>query len=132
MLKSYQAGISSIRWLTPPRDDVSPVLQYGLRPINGGALDWFDVAVSPAPAASKGVPAMDDAIAAGDGTLHGAIDYWRNRALAAEAARDVDETNKVLADNYIELTAASKGAEAQKSKEQWLAETAETLERLSE
>jgi hypothetical protein len=30
--------------------------------------------------------AMDDAIAAGDGTLHGAIDHWQRRALAAEQA----------------------------------------------
>lgn len=30
---------------------------------------------------------MDDAIAAGDGTLHGAIDYWQQRALKAEAAQ---------------------------------------------
>jgi hypothetical protein len=29
---------------------------------------------------------MDDAIAAGDGTLHGAIDHWQRRALAAEQA----------------------------------------------
>ena len=29
---------------------------------------------------------MDAAIAAGDGTLHGAIDYWHDRALMAEAA----------------------------------------------
>ena len=28
---------------------------------------------------------MDEAIAAGDGTLHGAIDYWQERALKAEA-----------------------------------------------
>src|SRR5574337_839356 len=27
---------------------------------------------------------MDNAIAAGDGTLHGAIDYWQKRALAVE------------------------------------------------
>ena len=31
-----------------------------------------------------GGPTMDDAIAAGDGTLHGAIDHWMNRALDAE------------------------------------------------
>ena len=30
-------------------------------------------------------PTMADALAAGDGTLHGAIDYWQQRALAAEA-----------------------------------------------
>lgn len=28
---------------------------------------------------------MDDALAAGDGTLHGAIDHWQGRALRAEA-----------------------------------------------
>ena len=31
------------------------------------------------------VPTMDDAIAAGNGTLHGAIDYWQKRALDAES-----------------------------------------------
>lgn len=31
---------------------------------------------------------LDDAIAAGDGTLHGAIDHWQERALKAEAERD--------------------------------------------
>lgn len=31
---------------------------------------------------------LDDAIAAGDGTLHGAIDYWQERTLKAEAERD--------------------------------------------
>lgn len=36
---------------------------------------------SPSPATG----AMADALAAGDGTLHGAIDYWQQRALAAEA-----------------------------------------------
>lgn len=43
MLKSYQAGIGGMRWIVSPRDDAAQVLQYGLRPINGGALDWFDV-----------------------------------------------------------------------------------------
>lgn len=33
---------------------------------------------------------MDDAIAAGDGTLHGAIDYWQERALAAEQAAQAE------------------------------------------
>lgn len=31
---------------------------------------------------------MDDAIAAGDGTLHGAIDYWQDRARKAEEELD--------------------------------------------
>jgi hypothetical protein len=72
------------------------------------------IAPSPAPSAAphQGGPTMADAIAAGDGTLHGAIDYWQGRALAAEAARDVDETNKVLADNYLRATAHHQGADA--------------------
>ena len=38
---------------------------------------------------------MDEAIAAGDGTLHGAIDYWQERALKAEAAvKSSQEPNK--------------------------------------
>ena len=40
----------------------------------------------PKPAALNEVPTMDDAVAAGDGTLHGAIDHWQDRALKAEAA----------------------------------------------
>ena len=94
---------------------IKPAVDRGILP--GSVTESLEMlvaeklAASPAPAASK-VPTMEDALAAGDGTLHGAIDYWQNRALAAEAARDVDETNKVFADNYIELTAASKGAEA--------------------
>lgn len=32
-------------------------------------------------------PTMADALAAGDGTLHGAIDYWQQRAQAAEQVR---------------------------------------------
>jgi hypothetical protein len=35
-------------------------------------------------------PTMADAIAAGDGTLHGAIDYWQERALKAEALDDAE------------------------------------------
>ncbi|WP_313080571.1 hypothetical protein [Pulveribacter sp.] len=38
---------------------------------------------APAPAAVAG-PTMDEAVAAVDGTLHGAIDYWQQRALEAE------------------------------------------------
>lgn len=34
---------------------------------------------------SKSGSLIDDAIDAGDGTLHGAIDYWQTRALRAEA-----------------------------------------------
>lgn len=34
---------------------------------------------------STNTPSMRDALAAGDGTLHGAIDYWQRRALEAEA-----------------------------------------------
>jgi len=37
-------------------------------------------------AAAPATPTMADAVAAGDGTLHGAIDRWQERALKAEAA----------------------------------------------
>jgi len=66
-----------------------------------------ELAAQALPAAAPIADLMADALAVGDGTLHGAIDYWQNRALSAEAARDVDETNKVLADNYLTLTAAA-------------------------
>ena len=38
--------------------------------------------------ASQAEPTMSDAIAAGDGTLHGAIDYWQQRA--SEDGRRID------------------------------------------
>lgn len=57
-------------------------------------------------------PTMDDALAVGDGTLHSAVDYWQKRALAAEGVRDVNETNNVLANNYIELCAKLEEAQA--------------------
>ena len=40
------------------------------------------------PATAQAEPTMSDAIAAGDGTLHGAIDYWQQRALKAEQSED--------------------------------------------
>lgn len=44
------------------------------------------VYLHPQPAELSEVPPeLADAIAAGNGTLHGAIDYWQDRALAAEA-----------------------------------------------
>lgn len=73
MLKSYQAGICGMRWVASPRDDVTQVLQYALRPINGGAVDWFDVPTEvdahPAPTtAQEAEPArkkaLEDAIKA--------------------------------------------------------------------
>lgn len=44
------------------------------------------LAAAPKPAATEGKDFMAEAIAAGDGTLHGAIDYWQERAIKAEAA----------------------------------------------
>lgn len=57
----------------------------------GGAVRWLSAAQfselmfpeNRQPAAPA-VPTMDDALSAGDGTLHGAIDYWQQRALGAE------------------------------------------------
>ena len=53
-------------------------------------------------------PMMQDAIEAGNGTLHGAIDYWQKRAtdaeLELEAFKCADETTRKLADNYLEIT----------------------------
>ena len=45
---------------------------------------------------------MDDAIAAGDGTLHGAIDHWQRRALDAE---------RVLLSRSLVLEEAAKACE---------------------
>lgn len=44
------------------------------------------IAADIAALASQAEPTMSDAIAAGDGTLHGAIDYWQQRA--SEDGRD--------------------------------------------
>ena len=40
---TYSPAIYGIRWVTHVRDDVAPILQYALRPINGGELHWFTV-----------------------------------------------------------------------------------------
>lgn len=48
-------------------------------------------------------PTLADAIAAGDGTLHGAIDYWHSRAIRAEAERDALQAD---AERYRWLRAA--------------------------
>ena len=46
---------------------------------------WRDTLIdAPEPPAQEPTE-IDNAIAAGDGTLHGAIDYWQERALKAEA-----------------------------------------------
>lgn len=47
--------------------------------------------------ASQAEPTMSDAIAAGDGTLHGAIDYWQQRALKAEQSEDGRDAELLLA-----------------------------------
>jgi hypothetical protein len=44
---------------------------------------------------------LDDAIAAGDGTLHGAIDYWQERALKAEAERDAALADAAMRGNVM-------------------------------
>ena len=46
--------------------------------------DWAFARAALSAQAHEAAPTMDDAIAAGDGTLHGAIDHWMNRALDAE------------------------------------------------
>ncbi len=48
-----------------------------------GAIQLIDKARSVL--AARQPVTMDDALAAGDGTLHGAIDHWQERALRAEA-----------------------------------------------
>ena len=63
---------------------------------NSGTEDPFYAALaligeygrSAPPAPAQAEPTMADAIAAGDGTLHGAIDYWQQRALKAEQSED--------------------------------------------
>lgn len=50
----------------------------------------IDAARAEPPATS--LPTMDDAIAAGDGTLHGAIDYWQG--VAQRQAREIAEAKR--------------------------------------
>lgn len=55
-------------------------------------------------------PSMEAAIAAGDGTLHGAIDHWQERALAAEAKLAAqqpmtDASRDVLAERHRQIEA---------------------------
>jgi len=66
----------------------------------------------------KAIPTMADGIGAGDGTLHGAIDYWQKRALAAEdrlrfelsELKGVHATNNILANRYLEMTCGGQQA----------------------
>lgn len=59
--------------------------------VTDGSSQWRGSVSAPwnhidaSPTAQLDAPTLDDAIAAGDGTLHGAIDYWQKRALKAEA-----------------------------------------------
>ena len=58
---------------------------------NSSAFDFMAeqlaTLLAPYDAAKARQTELDAAIAAGDGTLHGAIDYWQGRALKAEAAK---------------------------------------------
>lgn len=58
---------------------------------------------------------MDDALAAGDGTLHGAIDHWQERALRAEAALSARLPVGISADwvlGYLNTDAPEESREA--------------------
>lgn len=54
--------------------------------------------------------AMEEAVAAGDGTLHGAIDYWQERALKAEAAVGEQEKATEGADWHRSIRTQALGA----------------------
>ncbi|WP_414611801.1 hypothetical protein [Stenotrophomonas muris] len=62
---------------------VQEALEYFERAGDAGDRKYV-AAIREALAARQAVT-MDDALAAGDGTLHGAIDHWQERALRAEA-----------------------------------------------
>jgi hypothetical protein len=65
--------------------DVADIIAGELQTSRGYAYTLMAEALkAAAPEAPE--PTMDDAIAAGDGTLHGAIDHWQARALKAESA----------------------------------------------
>ena len=64
---------------------------------------------------------LDDAIAAGDGTLHGAIDHWQERALKAEAERDAalarvaELESLTIAQEWVRLGKRDERAEAERA-----------------
>lgn len=78
---TYQVRDEAGDWKWGPADQGVYQMVKRHRPHDARAL--YD---HPKTAALNEVPTMDDAIAAGDGTLHGAISYWHQRALKAEAA----------------------------------------------
>lgn len=97
MLKSYQGGISAFRWLYHPRDDVTPVLQYGLRPINGGSLDWFDVPTEVAAPAS----AATDASGVHDFAGQSSVEDSLTALVADQQSRAATDASEVPAFDYV-------------------------------
>lgn len=77
-------------WLNPPHRShlchgCGHIWRPADVPTNGvQAVKTKGKADSPIVQPGQAEPTMADAIAAGDGTLHGAIDYWQQRAQAAE------------------------------------------------
>lgn len=73
---------------TDPADEDDPecirILRRDLKSAVLAALLRHGAEAALSAQAHEAAPTMDDAIAAGDGTLHGAIDHWMNRALDAE------------------------------------------------
>lgn len=80
----------NIRFFTKDQDRaVEEAFCYG-RPLTAYYLN-------PQPAELSAIPTMADALAAGDGTLHGAVEHWQGRALAAE--RKLAELSEVSGDS---------------------------------
>lgn len=75
LAERLRASCEKLRRTNMPLSDLIPLLQQ--------AADALAASTAPAQQAE---PTMSDALAAGDGTLHGAIDYWQERALKAEEA----------------------------------------------
>lgn len=68
---------------TMGEDDFTPAEETEFA--SGLAADVLKLLGATAQAPAPSEVTMADAVAAGDGTLHGAIDYWQKRALKAEA-----------------------------------------------
>jgi hypothetical protein len=82
-------------------DRVNSFTQHELLECISDALE--DMFPGPSPEVSVSVPTMQDAIDAGNGTLHGAIDFWQAEADKYKQQRDD------LQDKYDRLLSALQG-----------------------
>ena len=73
------SSVDAAYWLASRAGIIAALEQAGFNLMSNRDGFWLQKTPAAAPIT------MADAVAAGDGTLHGAIDHWQDRALAAEA-----------------------------------------------